>query len=521
MEMITENYGYYGRRRIYTNADVITAENIVDEVNNALISHMKNLKEEEYLYWYRRGIQPILERTKQIREEICNKVTINNADMIVTFKDGYFLTKPATYISRKEDETITNKVKELNEYVKLSGKYEVDNEVVDWFHTVGLGVLYVDTNDEPGIPFKTYALDPRNACVAYSREPGNEPVMAIKIVIQNKQIKVDAITKDRFFRLEGKKLSDQELEYGYAPDVTAFNLRYVREEANVIGEIPIIEYTYNKLRMGAFENVLSIMDEINLVQSNRIDGIEQFIQSLMILFNCDLDEGQTAASIRKEGFIALKNSGENKADIKILNEQLDQSQTQVTLKDLYEQMLDKAGVPSSVRDSGSTSDNVGAVYLRNGWAVADTCARNTEDEFKQANAYFDRIVLAILKKKVGFDLNRSDFELKIIRNDLNNLLIKTQAAMNMKELGFAPALAFERSGLSNDPLTDVEVSKEYIATKWATTLPEEEGEVSQGNVQGNYIKGYWRNRKGLGSSTIESQKDTDSGKGGESDADKG
>ena len=470
-EIITSGMGLYGRRRIYTNADVITEDNVLEEVNNALRTHMENLKEEEYLYWYRRGMQPILERTKQIREEICNKVTINNADMIVTFKDGYFLTKPATYISRKEDETITNKVRELTEYVNLSGKYEVDNQVVDWFHTVGLGVLYVEPHNEEDIPFKTYCLDPRSACVAYSREPGNQPVMAIKIVISNKRIKVDAITKDFFFRLEGKSLSNEELEYGYAPDVSMFNLRYIEKEPNYVGEIPIVEYAYNKLRMGAFENVLSIMDEINLVQSNRIDGIEQFIQSLMILYNCDLDDGQTAAEIRKNGPIALKNSGENKADIKILNEQLDQSQTQVTLKDLYEQMLDKAGVPNSVHDGGSTSDTGSAVYLRNGWAVADTCARNTEDEFKQANAYFDAIVLAILKRKVGFDLNRSDFELKIVRNDLSNLLVKTQAAMNMKQLGYAPALAFERSGLSNDPLSDIEVSKEYIEKAWNTTTP--------------------------------------------------
>lgn len=467
-EIITSGMGLYGRRRIYTNADVITAENVLEEVNSALNTHMENLKEEEYLYWYRRGLQPILERKKEIRSEICNKVTINNADMIVTFKDGYFLTKPATYISRKEDEGITEKVKELNEYVNLSGKYEADNQVVDWFHTVGLGVLYVDTNDEPGIPFKTYALDPRSACVAYSRQPGNKPVMAIKIAIQDKKVMVDAITKEYFFRLEGKTLSNDELKYGYAPDASAFNLRYLGAEANIIGEIPIVEYTYNKLRMGAFENVLSIMDEINLVQSNRIDGIEQFIQSLMILYNCDLDEGQTAASIRKAGFVALKNSGENKADIKVLNEQLDQSQTQVTLKDLYEQMLDKAGVPNSVHDGGSTSDTGSAVYLRNGWAVADTCARNTEDEFKQANAYFDRIILAICRKKIkGFNLTRADFELKIVRNDLSNLLVKTQAAMNMKDLGFAPALAFERSGLSNDPLSDVEVSKEYIEKVWS------------------------------------------------------
>lgn len=466
MADISSECGLYGRRRIYTNSDVITADNVIQEVNSALVPHMSNLKEEEYLYWYRRGMQPILERKKEVREDILNKVVINNADMIVTFKDGYFLTKPATYISRKEEEAITNKVKELNEYVTLSGKHEVDNQVVDWFHTVGLGVLYVEPNDEDDIPFRVYSLDPRSAFVAYSMSPGNKPVMGINIVVKDKQLIIDVFTKDNKFTLKGRPLSDTELTYGYNPDVTALSVESI--EPNYVGEIPIVEYAYNKLRMGAFENVLSIMDEINNVQSNRIDGIEQFIQSLMVLYNCELDEGTTANDIRKMGFIALKNSGDNKADLDIISQQLDQSQTQTTLNDLYEQMLDKAGVPNTVHDGGSTSDTGSAVYLRNGWAVADTCARNTEDEFKLANANFDKVMLAILKHKNGFSLNRSDFELKIVRNDMSNLLVKTQAAMNMKELGFAPALAFERSGLSNDPLTDVEVSKEYIEKIWNT-----------------------------------------------------
>ena len=83
-------------------------------------------------------------------------------------------------------------------------------------------------------------------------------------------------------------------------------------------------------------------------------------------------------------------------------------------------------------------------------------------------------------------LNRSDFEIKIVRNDVSNLLVKTQAAMNMKELGFAPALAFERSGLSNDPLNDVEVSREYIEKAWNT---EQEKSVSASNSgNGLYLK---------------------------------
>ena len=488
---ISSGCGLYGRRRIFASNDDITPENVVEVVNNALDTHMANMTEEEYLYWYRRGMQPILKRTKERRADILNKVVINNADMVVTFKDGYFLTKPATYVSRKDDEDITNKIKELNEYVALSGKYEADNQVVDWFHTVGLGALYVQPNNEEGIPFRVFALDPRSAFVAYSMNPGNEPVLGVNIVVRDGYLWIDAFTRDFIYRIKGQELTDSDIRYGFGRFDTSKN-DLVDTQRNLIGEIPIVEYTYNKLRMGAFENALSIMDEINNIQSNRADGIEQFIQSLTILYNCEVAEGTTADDIRRMGFIALKNSGDNKADIKVLTEQLDQTQTQVTLDDLYEQMLDKCGVPSSVRDSGSTSDNVGSVYLRNGWAVADTCARNTEDEFKKSNSYFDRIILAICRKKIkGFSLNRSDFEIKIVRNDLNNLLVKTQAAINMKQLGFAPALAFERSGLSNDPLTDVEVSKEYIEKAWSTeteqqnpaTIPDSASETPQDKPQ--------------------------------------
>ena len=64
------------------------------------------------------------------------------------------------------------------------------------------------------------------------------------------------------------------------------------------------------------------------------------------------------------------------------------------------------------------------------------------------------------------DLSIDDFELKIDRNSTSNLLVKTQAALNMKQLGLAPQIALERSGLSNDPLKDIDLSKDYIFKIW-------------------------------------------------------
>ncbi len=468
----------HGRRKIYTMADEITRDNVISEVTCALAEHTMNVIEENYLYWYRRGIQPVLEREKAIRSEICNKVCINNADFIVTFKNGYFLTKPATYVSRSKDEKVTQNVQKLNDFLYLSGKHDADNLVVDWFHTCGVGVLFTKPTSETGVPLKTYALDPRGAFDVYSLNPGNEPVYGCNVVADKKHVCLDVFTKTKVFKLKGVALADPTVTS--IPTILVAGITYgiteVEESTNFLGEIPIIEYEYNTNRMGAFEKTISIQDAINNTESNRQDGIDQFIQALMILYNCDLDEGVTAENIRKAGMIKLKNVGENKADVKILTETLDQTQTQTTLDDLYEQMLEKSGVPSSVRDGGSTSDNVGAVYLRSGWAMADTDARNTEDNFKRANRLFDRIFTKVVAEKTKawgneIAVDPSDIELNFARNSMQNMLVKTQSALNMKQLGLAPEIALERSGLSNDPLTDIEVSAEYIKDAWAVNKP--------------------------------------------------
>ena len=165
----------YGRRKIYTTEEP-TEENIISLVNDAVAWHLLNLEEEEYLYWYRRGLQPILERTREIRPELVKKIVVNNADQVVTFKNGYFMTAPASYSSRSDDKT--ELVKRFNDYCLSAEKGETDNEIIDWFHTVGLGVLYLepDRDGSERTPFHCCSLDPRSAFNTYSYAPGNPRV---------------------------------------------------------------------------------------------------------------------------------------------------------------------------------------------------------------------------------------------------------------------------------------------------------------------------------------------------------
>jgi len=466
----------FGRLDIYASFDDITEDNVKEELNSALIYHVRNMLQEEFLYWYRRNVMPILNRKKEVREDILNKVPVNIAASVVEFKNGYFLTQPASYIGRRKG--VQRKIKDLNEYLYRSGKNEADNKVADWFHTVGKGVLFVDPSDEEGVPYHAYALDPRSAFVVYSMKPGKKPVMGVNFVVADEKARFDVFTENYVYHLSGVatgKVMTIETNCNYL--ATASTLDSV--EPNVLGKIPIIEYRYNNVNMSSFEAALPLIDEISNIYSNAIDGVEQFIQSLAIAVNCEFPENTTITDIRKAGMIALRSIGENKADFKVLSEQLDQSQTKVLIDSLYDEILRICAMPSR-SNGGSTYDTTGAAVLANfGWYQADAAARNTEDLFKESNRQFDAIIVEILRRKGLLEIDLSDFELSFVRNETANVQSKAQAFQTLMAAGLHPELAAAKSGISNDPAKDMKMSEKWLEMIWGN--PEKVVEAEQTN----------------------------------------
>ena len=470
----------FGRLDIYSTFDEITEENVKTELNSALVYHIKNMLQEEFLYWYTRGVQPILHRSKDIREDILNIVQVNTAAEIVDFKNGYFLTQPCSYVSRRKG--VQTKLKKLNEYLYRSGKLEVDNKVADWFHRVGKGVAFITPNEDKEAPFKAYALDPRSAFVVYSLKPGNEPVMGVNYVVADGKAKFDVFTKDYVFHLSGVQ-TGKTVTYEKSHDymTTATTLDSV--EPNVLGEIPIIEYRYNSVNTSAFELAIPLLDEISNLTSNACDGVEQFIQSLAIAVNCEFPEDTTITDIRKAGMIALRSIGENKADFKVLTEQLDQTQTKTLVDSIYDEVLRICAMPSRSNGS-STYDTTGAAVLANfGWYQADAAARNTEDLFKESNRQFDRIIVEILKRKGLLDIDINDFELNFVRNETANVQSKAQAFQTLMAAGLHPELAAAKSGISSDPVKDMKMSEKWLEMIWGNPETAVKAE-KQGNGQG-------------------------------------
>ena len=172
-----------GRRVIKSSVKAITDDNVLEVLQKALNEHAINRSEIEYLWNYYRGKQPILNRVKEVRPEICNKIVENRANEIVSFKVGYLCGEPIQYIGRNTDESVTEGISKLNELMFAEDKATQDQEIVEWQMICGTAfrlVLPDEPSEEDESPFEMYTLDPRDTFVVYSNDVGNKPLMAVK-----------------------------------------------------------------------------------------------------------------------------------------------------------------------------------------------------------------------------------------------------------------------------------------------------------------------------------------------------
>lgn len=438
---------FFGRKIIYTDIDAIDADNIVDVLRGALSTHTFNARQIEYLYRYYRGEQPIIYREKMIRPEINNKIVENHALEIVDFKKGYVFGEPVQYVRRGEADNVSKTVAELNDLMFAEDKQAKDEALAEWFFICGTSyrmILPDAEGEEDECPFEIDALDPRYAFVVYHNGFGKKPVMGVKFITTNTgKVRYSVYTKDEYFEIESGVI--------------------VLEQGHVLGGIPIIEYPANSSRLGAFEVVLGLLDALNTTTSNRIDGIEQFIQSFMKFINCDIDEDKFTA-LKELGALTIKGEPGNPADVDIVTSELNQSQTQITKDDLYQMVLIICGMPD--RNGRSSGGDTGqAVILRDGWSSAESRARDTEIMFKGAEKQFLKLALRILKDTRQMDLKLSEIDIKFNRNKTDNLLVKVQGLQGMLESGVHPQIAITNSNLFSDPEQTYLDSLAYL-DKW-------------------------------------------------------
>ena len=433
----------FGRRQIFTDEPVVTADNVCEVLRKAELVHTENRSEMDYLWNYYRGKTPILGKTKEVRESINHKINVNRAYEIVSFKRGYGFGEPIQYIRRGTNDAMSDEVNLLNEHMFLADKQAKDSELAEWMYVVGLGMRMVLPGFDAEEPLRIFTLDPRDSYVVRYNGLGEDVVMGVKCIERENGQKVHSVyTPEWYFEIENGVL--------------------VKQEAHVLGAVPIYEYPASKSRLGSFEVVLSLLDAISEIESNRLDDIVQFVNSFLALLGGTIDD-DTAKKLDEHKMLCLPEG----VDAKYLSAAMQQSDTQVMADSLYEYVLTICGIPN--RNGGSsTSDTGAAVIMRDGWSMAESQMKSVELEFKCAEKQFLKLALRILKDMTGLDLPLKNIEIKFSRRNYDNLQTKSQVLVSMlNNPKIHPELAFLHSGLFLDPESAYLQSKEW----WEANQP--------------------------------------------------
>ena len=196
---------------------------------------------------------------------------------ITTMAAGYLIGKPVEYASEAQPEALDAV---LRAYAACD-IHSVDAELARNASICGRGVelMFADGAARP----RSAALDPRDAFVVYDDSVESRPLLGVRCVPwrgrdgRTRGYRVQVYTRDRILSYRVRSLADLRLEEAEAA------------QPHYFGQVPLIEYWNDESERGDFEGVLSLIDAYDLLQSDRMNDKQQFVDALLVLYGCTLE----------------------------------------------------------------------------------------------------------------------------------------------------------------------------------------------------------------------------------------
>ena len=471
--------GRFGRKVAYADVDQITEENIVNVVGSCIGVFNYNKAIFKYLDDYKKGDQPIRYRKKLIRDDVNNPIVENHAWEIVQFKNGQTYGEPIQCVSTRKEDSINEAIDRFNDYCKNAGKHEKDISSGEWTSATGTGFKAVQrTKSGSEIPFRIVVPSPIDTFIIYSKRT-EEPILAVQ------ELKDE---KGERYLLCFSETHEYQIKNSALMVLDNKNGTEVKSRIHAFGGIPIVEYPNNQDRISDIELVIDILDAINNMQSNRMDAIEQFVQSWIKFVNCEVDK-ESFISMKMMGALVVKsNNGENKADVDVMSQELNQTETQVAKDDLWNNALSISAIPNKQGNTGG--DTQGAVELRNGWDFSKQRAKLKDPYIKGAEKRLNKVILNIIRQATnGKECNFGvmDYDVQINHSPTDNMQVKTQVLQMLLQAGIHPLVAIKVCGLWGDAEKVYLLSKPYLDVKYKTLEEAIDAAITQNGLEGQVI----------------------------------
>ncbi len=466
---------HLGRRVIYTAESTITRENLIDVLTTAKSIHTMNVSDIKYLLRYEKGDQP-LNRVKKVRPDI-DIVDIDNiANQITEFKLGYDWGYPISLVQRGAQNNVdSDAVTLLNDYYELAGNRGKQQELARYVEITGVGYTYVDTNSdyiEGDSPFTLDVLDPEFTFVVRSTYyPDKRIIMAVTFGDTDE----DGNTTYMCFTPTRRYMVD--------------NLNQIKEYANYLGVIPIIEWFRAYDRMGCFERQIPEMDALNLLNSDFLNDVDQNTQAIWHVNDVEFakeeienEDGTVTTRVKRpengQWLQTFSNANGSKPSITPLTVNYNYSGVLNNIVTKRQTILQKCDVPQRNDNSGGSTGI--AMSDASGWSAAEASASKKENIQDLCKCNELKVVFRAIAKntKIASDnpikqLTLADIKPYIKRQKSYEMTVKTNAFATMVAHGINGLDALQSINFFDDPSQVWERSKESIEQYQQKTFGEE------------------------------------------------
>ena len=256
-----------------------------------------------------------------------NRLMHGYPQYIATMTSGYLIGDPVLYSS--DDEAALQAIQDAYNAADVGS---IDSEIAlnQAIYGRGCELVYADSQARP----RTTALDPQNAFVVYADDAEGLPLFGV-----HRLKAVDStgdITTKRYTVYTQTEVIEYDVADGY------LGAEEKRNPHN-FPHVPLVEYWNNSMQTGDYENVISLIDAYDILESDRVNDKEQFADALLVLtgvvgFDAPEGDARTAAQrLKQEGTLSLPDP---QAKAEYLIKQMSESDTEI-LKDAIKSDIHK------------------------------------------------------------------------------------------------------------------------------------------------------------------------------------
>lgn len=455
-----------GRNTITTIYKEVTRENVLTIIQQAMPYFMEDAKDCDFLMKYDAGVQPLVRTSeKKVMPWIDCQAVDNVAHEISDFWIGYMFGNPITLVQRGDSEKSDEKargIRNLNNYYCATGSARDQQQIADYIVKCGRTYTLTEINkewEEGESYFTRDVLDPRCAFVVRSKAyPDRRVILGVSLAVDTeKNYEIYACSKDEIYLIRAEKIVSPKKvgkeNFNEWKDGYKWFHYETSGEKNPMGKVTITEWYWNPERMGAFENQISALDNINLLVSDISNGFEQNIQAIWWSNNVDFptkivkdEDGNDVEVVvkPKNGEWLDTSSSKDGGDpsIKPLTIDYHLQEMQKSYTEQRDLALQRAHVPNRNETSGGSSGV--AMDSASGWADAEAIATSRDEVIKGCQKDEIKVVLAVLRESTDIDLDNpvlslyaNDVEIAIRRPKNSDLATRTNAISALLAHGFA------------------------------------------------------------------------------------